>query len=28
MRIVPITKAKSSAVLRCARKGLKPMEAW
>jgi hypothetical protein len=28
MRSVPITKAKSSAVLRCARKGLKPMEAW
>ena len=28
MRSVPITKAKSSAVLRCERKGLKPMNAW
>jgi hypothetical protein len=28
MRSVPITKAKSSAVFRCERKGLKPMEAW
>ncbi len=28
MRSVPITKAKSSAVFRCERKGLKPMAAW
>ena len=28
MRSVPITKAKSNAVFRCERKGLKPMYAW